>query len=185
MRIGIDIDGVLANFYSAYEALIVEVAGYDLFCENRYPSAVPPVWDWPQFYGYSDTVIREAWRRIKASDSFWLGLGVLPDIDTARAVYRLAHDVYFVTDRAGVNAKRQTEAWLHHQGFPGATVLISSHKGLCAKALKLDVYVDDKGENIQDVDRDAPDTEGYLLHRPYNAAHDVKRRAPDMAAVFA
>ena len=38
MRIGIDVDGVLANFYAAYEALAIQTQGEDLFGEHKWPN---------------------------------------------------------------------------------------------------------------------------------------------------
>jgi uncharacterized HAD superfamily protein len=47
------------------------------------------------------------------------------------------------------------------------TVLISSEKGLCARALNLDYYIDDKWENCVDVGMES-NTKVYLLDRPWN-----------------
>jgi len=163
MRIGIDVDGVLACFYAGYEDLIVGIDGRDLFGAHRWPRETPPVWDWPQHYGYSGDVIAEAWKRIKASDTFWLTLPPMPEIGTFQRWMgaNTEHQVYFVTDRPGATAKRQTELWLMRYGVACPTVIISRKgKGIVCEALDLELYVDDKGENIVDVDARSPQTDG-------------------------
>jgi uncharacterized HAD superfamily protein len=85
----------------------------------------------------------------------------------------LRNDIYYVTNRAGASAKRQTESWLYRY-LPYAelgvhpTVLITSDKGAAAKALKLDVYVDDNLDNIKGVLRESATTRAYLFDRAYN-----------------
>jgi len=90
-----------------------------------------------------------------------------------RSVFRLnKDDVYFITSRPGIDAKIQTEDWLYNAGYPHATVLISSAKGLCAQALKLDVYIDDRWENCVDVATTSLKTKVFLLDRPWNRGNN-------------
>lgn len=185
MRIGFDIDGVLANFIPAYQDLVVEVAGEDRFLPGD--NVNPPCWNWPQHRGYSEEVVGEVWKQIIASPSFWNGLGPLEGASTLALVYEdlcRRHDLYFITARPGARAKAQTEEWLGYYiaGMSGydPTVLISSDKGLCCKALKLDAYIDDNLDNVDSVSvetapRDKkglrvglPTTRTYLLDRNYN-----------------
>jgi len=86
------------------------------------------------------------------------------------------HEIYYITDRSGIYPKRQTEDWFDWHGIPYATVLISKHKGLIVKGLNLDLYIDDKGENIQDVEDRSPLTKAILINRPYNEQIIVKHR---------
>lgn len=181
MRIGFDIDGVLSNFIKAYQALFVSVTGRDLFEPNDVLE--PPCWDWPQLRGYTDEEVAKVWAIIKSDPEFWVRLDETEHMKSLRGVAEtlLAHDVYFVTDRPGIRTKTQTEDWLlFKSGCFNPTVLVSAQKGLCAKALKLDCYIDDKLENVWDVQqattpRDAagnvigpPATRTYLLDRGYN-----------------
>lgn len=179
MRTGIDIDGVLAAFYPAYEELTIRVSGEDRFGDKKYPNQLPKSWNWPEDqFGYSKATMAEVWNQIRASSSFWTMLQPMPEYDRYLdwLLEAQSHDIYYVTDRSGVYAKRQTEDWFDRHGIPFATVLISKHKGLIAKGLGLDLYIDDKGENIQDVERDSPKTVAILLNRPYNAKFMVKQR---------
>lgn len=186
MRIGFDIDGVLANFTAAYQRLVVEVAGVDRFQPGDITN--PPCWNWPEYRGYSTAVVQEVWRRIAASESFWFELGILDGADTLRHVIGSLeddHDVYFITSRVGQAVKRQTEAWLEEQiGMQIPTVLISNEKALCMVALSLDAYIDDNLDNVRSCEvalqneraRAAAmaqppklDTKVFLLDYAYNA----------------
>ena len=186
MKIGFDIDGVLASFIPAYQRLFVETTGRNTFHPND--DKDPPCWNWPQYRGYTKEEVDLVWARIKASRDFWLSLGETQHCSTLRmciADLNRWHDIYFVTNRVGVDVKWQTEQWLMlHLGIEGPTVLISSMKGLCARALKLDCYIDDNLDNANDVItqtlpstraqrgtapvNEQPDTRVYLLNRNYN-----------------
>lgn len=185
MKIGIDLDGVICDFYEPYEELCVAADnGIDRFPQRG--SSVgfyPPVWNWPQHYGYSDAVVDRVWEKIKASNDFWLELKPLPEgqdlIDSGNLNNLLAeHDVYFITARPGARAKQQTEEWFGiHAGLDCPTVLLCNNKFHACRALHLDLYIDDRGENIVDCDKYAWETVSVLLNRPYNAESVVKHRA--------
>lgn len=186
MRIGIDIDGVIANFYSAYETAVIEEAGGEDKFPAKYPEQLPPVWDWPEHYGYDKMITGRVWKKIKESRSFWGNLGKLPDAKVLdQSMPWAIHDVYFITNRAGANAKQQTERWLRER-FPihNPTVLVTPNKGLAAAALQLDVYIDDKGENVLAVEQQSPATRVYLIDRPYNEHVKVQRRVSGLKSVF-
>lgn len=173
MRIGFDIDGVLAHFEAGYEKLIVEVTGKNLFPwepgQNRCGGS--PVWDWPQHFGYTNEEVSAVWQRLKDSGTFWLDLDEMPGAAELRAVkHRLTtHDVYYCTSRVGLDCKWQTEMWLgQHINELTPTVLITSEKGLACRVLKLDAYIDDNFDNAQNVVSDSPKTRVYLLDADYN-----------------
>lgn len=164
-KVGFDLDGCLADFPSAYESLIIEEAGgEDLFPKGTYP----PTWDWPQHYGYKDELIKEVWGTIRKSSTFWQYLAPLPGMEWARMVNPHNHDVYFITDRAGVRPKQQTEQWLGIQGARKPTVLIAADKAPIVRALNLDCVIDDKLEHAVAINMLCPETRVYLLDRPYN-----------------
>ena len=179
MRIGVDIDGVLANFNDSFISTIIEVTGRDLFPERPFDI---PTWYYPEFYGYTkeemDFVIGSVWKAVKANETFWQNLKPYPTTlnDLRYLVERedSGDEVYYITDRAGITPKFQTEMWFLGQDGTDVvpTVLISGMKGLCAKALKLDVYIDDKWENILNVIEMSPNTRVFILDRPWNRGHD-------------
>lgn len=174
MRIGIDIDGVIASFYDAYERAIIAVTGRNLFPirGKETKSIHPPVWDWPEHYGYTKDEVRAAWKFIKNDPLFWRRLPVMPD---ARLVPVFLNnpdnDVYFITSRPGLRAKAQTEGWFKDTFGAIPTVMLSDRKGDVARGLDLEIFVDDKPENCLDVNQKSPDTLVYMPRRDYNENH--------------
>lgn len=166
MRLGLDLDGVLCDFNKAFIQRVIGVTNRDLFPLRPFNI---PCWDYPQFYKYTAEEVSAVWEHIKQDPDFWRGLGGYPE--TGNLLYLLrhwrrdVHDVYFITSRPGQSAKWQTEGWLRAYGYDSPTVLISSAKGACAKALKLDLYIDDRWENCVDT---APHCKTYLLTQPWN-----------------
>lgn len=171
MKLGLDVDGVLADFNTAMIQRVVNVTGRDLFPPRPFDI---PVWDYPEHYGYSQTETSATWEDIRKDEKFWLNIH--PYNETERVLthlFRLSYfrdadtEVYFITARPGIRAKAQTERWLRIYGFDDdPTVLISPHKGLCATALNLDRYIDDKTENAWDVALTGTTT--FLMDRPWN-----------------
>ncbi len=181
MRVGFDIDGVLADFCTAYEDLIIGISGEDYF-PLWAASEGPATWNWPEHHGYDPSVIKEAWRQIKASETFWQDLRPTTDFRMFSRWYRdTDHEVYFVTARPGLQVKNQTEEWFWEHGVRGATVLISDQKGAVCNALGLDYYVDDKGENVESVELLSPSTNAFLIDRTYNRHAQVKNRVFGLA----
>lgn len=132
MRIGFDIDGVLADFNTSFIALIPEVTGRNLFPAGYWPQT----WDYPQALGYTKEEVSAVWEVIKQGGTFWNELPPLPDIYVLRdwlcspPINSEYHEFYFITSRMGKSVKLQTEDWLDsYIDAPGNTVLISSEKG--------------------------------------------------------
>lgn len=168
MRIGLDIDGVLADFTGSYIGLMNELSHKKI--DPGYPSKwLPPIWDFEPSIGFTKEDVIAAWVAIKSSTSFWEDLDCLPgafatlDID-------LDHDVYYITARPGINVKSQTEGWLAtNLQVPNPTVLVSDNKGPLAVGLGLDVLIDDRDKNIIEVAAASPRTQCYILDYPYNS----------------
>jgi uncharacterized HAD superfamily protein len=184
LRIGIDVDGVLADFNPSYIRLLNEISGtVDPASEDYQPTQ----WNYEADLGFTNEHVAEAWKQISVSDYFWCNLGYFED--NFWASLKLDEDweaeTYYITARPGKSAKRQTERWFMAQDvYYDPTVLISAHKGLCAKALDLEVYIDDRLENILDVERTSPSTRAYLINRSYNVNGDVLRRADTVSEVL-
>ena len=62
MRLGIDVDGVLANFSKGYAELIIELTGKNLFQPGDIED--PPVWDWDILRGYTKEEVSATWKHI-------------------------------------------------------------------------------------------------------------------------
>ena len=171
MKIGFDVDGVLADYNSAFIPLLIRTSYHDLFPPRPFDI---PTWDYPEYYGYTRKEIDAAWGIILYSSSFWLTLPAYHDTPNVLARlngWRHTHAIYFITNRPGLSAKIQTECWLCDHGVDAPTVLISPRKDLCAVALQLDYYLDDKLDNAVGVGA-VGGCRSFLLDRPWNRVTD-------------
>jgi hypothetical protein len=175
LRIGVDIDGCLADFNTSFQKKIVEATGVDLFAGENFQEVDPPTWGYPKHYGYTNQQESQAWEAVKADPMFWANLGCYPFVTDYIAELVGAklggHDIYFITTRPGVAPKLQSEYWLERCGYAGPTVLIAANaesKGLLAKGLGLTHFIDDRPENCFAVKGQSPATQVFLLARRYN-----------------
>lgn len=169
-RLGFDVDGVLAEFDTAYQRLTAVVTGRNLF-PGDVPADGPHTWDWPEAFGYSKDEMVRVWGAITASPSFWLQLKPtrgMQQLQEAWPSVHGRHDIYFVTARHGVRAKRQTEQWLAHYLGETPTVLLSPHKEDIVKALSISHYIDDNLDNVGRTAIHNKRAQVYLLDRAYN-----------------
>ena len=169
VRIGFDLDGVLADL----DAAIVEVTER-LFGAGTAPP--PPeevdVERDPDGAGAeqppADAVAlhpsrgRDVWREIRATENFWETLketepGVVARL--AALADERRWEVVFVTQRpstAGATVQRQSQKWLDGLGFTYPSVcVVDGSRGKVADALGLDLVVDDRSENCLDVVTDS------------------------------
>jgi hypothetical protein len=183
-RLGIDIDGCLADFNRAYQAILPKVTGRDLFPPDAYKD--PPCWSWEEHFGYTDEETRRVWDTILASSTFWFGLDPLPRaLEALNRLNDLADDgadVYFLTHRMGAHAKQQTEAWLHQYGMDMPTVILVEDKAAVINALSLDFFVDDKAATITKV-LDCCNIDPYMIKYSYNAEHHDTPRVKLVSSV--
>ena len=179
--IAFDVDGVLAAFNLAYANLFIHLQGKDPFPKGwRNNPEWPPEWFWNRAYGCGGDCEKKAWDdHILKNGWFWERLDPLPDTEEVfkqiNALSRQNHAVYFLTDRAGLNAKRQTEKWLYAQGIDYPTAILTRTKIPVLKALNADFFIDDKLDTLnqlmQAVDDEKWRMDGKyfcLLDRPYN-----------------
>jgi uncharacterized HAD superfamily protein len=170
MRIGVDCDGVLADFNTAFVAYMVKVTGIDLFPARPFE---PTTWDYPQFYGYSNQQTSDVWDVIKLDPIFWMRIPVYPDTrESLESLWNRSDggdDIYFVTNRMGNRAKAQTEVWIDMESpfRNNPTVLLTADKAGAATLLKLDAFIDDKWENCAAVSTVA-NCQTFMLDRPWN-----------------
>jgi hypothetical protein len=148
LRVGIDIDGVLADFRTAFRAaarglLDPSVQVGDADDADRV---------------LSESAIKRAWREVSDAHNWWTTLAAFEPAQIAR-LYALARrhkwEVFFLTKRPatrGDTVQFQTQWWLEQHGFfLPAVVTVPGSRGELANALRLDFVVDDQELNCVEV----------------------------------
>lgn len=182
IRIGLDIDGVFADFNTSFLRLLHHQTGRilggcgDLREANNTGRHYPTTWNWMAAYGYHPEELKRAWAVVdEPHNGWWNTLEPIHGHARTHAIlYDLTHnryvEPYFVTNRTGDFARKQTHDWLKRHGAFGPQVLVTADKGLVAKALKLHYLIDDYHQNIELVATESPDTKLALYEAAYNAA---------------
>ena len=170
IRIGFDVDGVVADFAGAYREI-----------EQRLFTDRPGLPDEPereereqeQRGSRADAEHSEPaheprrrrdliWKEIQATPDFWTTLRPLEE-NAVRRIHELMlrhhWEVFFITQRpasAGATVQRQTQQWLARQGFELPTVVvINGSRGRAAAALGLSYHVDDNPQNCLEVRKES------------------------------
>ena len=175
LRVGIDLDGVVANFKSAFETAASE-AGVPLPAGDAERASVDPL---------SSRDVKRIWDFVKRTPNWWVRLAPYEPAQIIRLYEmsrRLRWEVVFMTRRpstSGDPVQFQSQWWLEQQGFFYPAVLtVPGSRGELANALRLDVIVDDQIHNCVDV-ISASTAKAVLLHReardPAVDAHAVSR----------
>lgn len=148
LRLGFDIDGVLADFRAAFEAAARGSV-------HLQPGVDPDEADGEPL---STREIKRVWAIVKRSPNWWTTLAAYEPAQIARLyalARRLKWEVVFMTRRpetAGDAVQFQTQWWIESHGFYlPAVVTVPGSRGDLANALRLDMIVDDQLHNCVDV----------------------------------
>jgi len=176
LRLGFDMDGVLADLDSALarEALRL-FPGVDIGRGAEParpdpvagPSATAPAEAGPGEVSPSSLRLtarqeRQLWEAVRGIENFWETLeetepGIVAHL--ARTAEARRWEVMFLTSRprtAGDTVQVQSQRWLTRLGFRYPSLfVVSTSRGRIAHALDLDVIVDDRPENCLDVSIDS------------------------------
>jgi hypothetical protein len=175
LRVGFDLDGVVADFPTAFLDTAARVLGRDAIQR--------PISPMPDFDAVSPADAKRVWRAITEIPNWWLGLAPYEPAQIAR-LYQLARhyrwEVSFLTSRvptAGDSVQFQSQAWLETHGFyMPAVVTVPGSRGEIANALRLDVVIDDQFLNCVEV-ISASQSKAMLILRMGDA--DLEKQATD------
>jgi hypothetical protein len=205
LRIGFDLDGVLADMDSellrqseilfgapmtrrleehpadadettpAVDAAAAPAAG----SPDAAPESVPSV---PRLHMTSRQQ-RRLWRHVESIENFWEGLaelepGVIQRLSTLAIDRRW--EIIFLTKRpetVGATAQVQSQRWLESKGFTLPSVfVVQGSRGRIAASLALDFVVDDRPENCLDVVVDSKARAILVWRNPENQLPSAAQR---------
>ena len=149
LRIGFDVDGVIADFRSAFRGAARQ-------CLRREVPDAPAGADRRDPLAPAD--IERVWQYVARESNWWMRVEPFEPDEVAR-LYSLARaarwEVFFLTKRppsAGDTVQFQTQWWLEQQGYYlPAVVTVPGSRGELANALRLDLVVDDQFVNCAEV----------------------------------
>jgi 5' nucleotidase, deoxy (Pyrimidine), cytosolic type C protein (NT5C) len=188
LRIGFDMDGVLADFGSAFREIERELFG--AAATDRPVAPEDEEKDTSDantnaLAGVEEVDRRDhaVWQRIRATEDFWTTLRPT-DPQAVRRLHSLTlqhrWEVVFITQRpstAGETVQRQTQRWLTQQGFDLPSVLvIAGSRGMAANALRLDYQVDDSPRNCLDVKADSTAMPILIVQAPQDVSARQARK---------
>jgi len=175
LRIGFDLDGVLADMEAALVREAETLFGPRLTQPDAQPAtaAHASMSDLVPAENFDNAPLRhelhltarqrrQLWRHVSGIEGFWENLdeiepGAVTRLATLAAERRW--EVMFLTRRpptAGATSQVQSQRWLEAKGFRlPAVYVVTASRGLIAAALTLDLVVDDTPENCVDVASDS------------------------------
>jgi hypothetical protein len=186
MRIGIDIDGVLANFTGGFSKVVNDLC----------PGTIPPGYE-PKDWNWTDTMTKgmmnQVWQEVRRREHFWLTLQ--PDEFNILSLRKhlqthLRDEVYYVTSRVPDGSTYPllgaTNRWLMRYNLlrENTSVIVvrkGEVKGEVYSALNISHSVDDRYDNVAAV---SGGHKPYLLNRPWNASFQWASRVESLADFF-
>jgi phosphoglycolate phosphatase-like HAD superfamily hydrolase len=169
MRVGFDLDGVLADLgatlarHAARLFSSAEPAARDADVGPRGLSGADASREGAELVrhahrGLTTRQSAQLWAHVRGIANFW---ETLPELEpgTVARLWALGHqrrwDIVFITDRpasAGAPAQLQSRRWLQAHGFAQPNVMMARGKrGRLAADLALEVFVDDRRDNCIDI----------------------------------
>ena len=144
LRLGVDVDGVVADFQSAFRALAERELGLT-------PGDAET--------GLSKSDVDRLWRAVASTTNWWLDVPAYePDqIERLYAQSRKARwEVFFMTSRppsAGDSVQLQTQVWLERHGYflPSVLTTPAGARGELARSVRLDLALDDRPVNCLEI----------------------------------
>ena len=144
LRLGIDVDGVIADFQSAFRTLAereLGIAAKDVESE------------------LTKADVDRLWKVVGGSPNWWVTLPAY-EPDQVNRLYAEARrgrwEVFFLTSRpasAGDAVQLQTQVWLERLGFflPSVLTTPAGARGEVARSLRLDLAIDDRLINCMEI----------------------------------
>jgi hypothetical protein len=164
LRLGFDVDGVLADFRSAFRVTARECLGPEAGGNNNEGGKPSPL---------GQREVEKVWAHIARTSNWWMQVRPYEPAEIAR-LYAMARasrwEVFFLTKRppsAGDPVQFQTQSWLEQQGYYLPAVLtVPGSRGELANSLRLDLVVDDQLINCAEIIGAGPTKTLLMLRDP-------------------
>jgi|SRR5215831_5311702 len=171
LKVGLDMDGCLADFIGAFRNESALVLGRQILGE-------PENWDFSNWMSQEE--MDRVFHRIHNIRNWFQNfVQPLPYVAMFLRRYCQENEVYFISTRSeglGDPVQVQTQNWLRSVYVEFPTVIITKHKGEVAAALRLDVFLDDKPENLEDIKQHSPLTRLFLQDASHNQDSTIGKR---------
>jgi hypothetical protein len=187
LRVGIDLDGTLADLSSIYhkyeDALFGSHTDEDQSRDPGEDDSASTAKEKLKSARAESRRREQVWRALRQTPDLWTLLkpiesNAVRELQAAMASHNW--EVYFVTQRpksAGRSVQLQTQKWLIEQGFEMPSVLtLSGSRGRAAHALDLDFLIDDLPKNCIDVISDSKCRPILVLREPNPDSEASARR---------
>jgi hypothetical protein len=175
INVGVDLDGVCANWALAYSTLLRRLYGAHLPIIKDHADPKYVSWDWPEWYPVTKDEDKFAYNYfLPAVNNFWESFEIIDKPNWNHFVNSINSEhinTYFITTRKntyGSTAVKQSQKWLFVNGVRFPNVIVTKEKGMVAKALNLDIFIDDKVENCIDVKSQLQSCEVFMIDYLYN-----------------
>ena len=180
LRLGIDVDGVVADFRSAFRAL----AERELGIAPRDAES-----------DLTKADIEQLWRAVAGKPNWWLDVPAYEPDQIGRLYSRVRQsrwEVFFMTSRppsAGDSVQLQTQVWLERYGFflPSVLTAPTGARGELARSLRLDLALDDRIVNCLEIISASNAKAVMMLRNPAepNARESAEARGVGVVSTFA
>jgi 5'(3')-deoxyribonucleotidase len=170
LNVGIDIDGVLANFWGEFTRLGNEMYGLP-HQETSFNIANYSMEDWAK-----PEQVSNIWQRF-LDDGHYRNLDVLNEAGAQR-VRELSENLdvtvtYITARQDNRDVRKDTYNWMNQRGFRG-NIIHDSNKSRACNRFAVDMYVDDYDKNVADVAVNSP-CNAYVLDARHNREFDLPR----------
>lgn len=167
LKIGLDMDDVLVDFIGAFHDEAEKVLG------RTFPPTAA-TWTFDNWNVTREELDR-VWDSIIGTEDWFSRCKFFPDVDDQLLGLSWVHELYFITSRPDtLNTYANDQVALQLLtgiGLEFPTVIVARDKGPIVAALGLDVFIDDRYENLRSIANETTHTRLFMKNMPHNSMY--------------